>query len=593
MSFGQQWKSTQFMTNQQIADTLEQLADLLEFTGTNPFRLRAYRNAARVIEDMTESVSTLVHEGFDLTKIEGIGKSVAEKCKQLVNTGSLKQLDELLEEIPVSVLDMLRIPKLGPKKAAVLFHELGITTLEELQDACEQGRVRELEGFAAKTEQAILDGISIAAAAERRKFWSDADELVSELREHFADCKAIDQLEFAGSYRRGKETVGDLDMLVTSGDHEAVMDRFAEYPMIDSVTARGDTKMSVRLKDGFQIDLRVVPDKSFGAALQYFTGSKEHNVILRSMAKSRDLKINEWGLYKIKGQKETWIAGRTEEEIYDALDLPLFPPEIREARKEFEWAAAGELPQLIKLEDICGDLHMHTTATDGKATIEEMAAAAKKLGLKYIAITDHSKRVAMANGLDDQHLLEQWEEVDRINKRLKGITVLKGIEVDILENGDLDISDDVLAGADWVTASIHYGQTQSRAQITDRIIGAVEHPFVSAISHPTGRLLNQRPAYDVDMEAVMQAAKQHGTLLELNAHPARLDLNDVHCAMAKSMGIPVVINTDAHSPHGLQTMRYGVKQARRGGLTKKDVANARPLSQLKKLIKQTRAQTAK
>ncbi len=572
------------MTNQKIADTLEQLADLLEFTGTNPFRLRAYRNAARKISGMSESIATMVAKGEDLTGIEGIGKSTAEKCKALVNDGKLKQLDELLKEVPKTVLDMLKIPGLGPKRAAIIFNELGISNLPDLKKACEAGKIQELDGFAAKTEKTILAGIEIAAAASNRIYWSEADEIVSRLRDHLSQCKAIQQMEFAGSYRRGKETVGDLDVLVTSKDWNAVMDCFASFPEIESEIIRGGTKMSVRIGDSFQVDLRVVNDESFGAALQYFTGSKDHNVVLRGMAKDRGLKINEWGLFEVDGDDEKRIGGATEAEIYDALELPVFPPELRQARREFDLAKAGDLPELITVQDIKGDLHMHTTATDGQNSIEEMAKAAKKIGLKYIAITDHSKRVAMANGLDDDRLLEQWEEVDQVNAKLKGITILKGIEVDILEKGGLDISDEVLIQADWVTASVHYGGTQSRDKITKRIVDAIAHPFVSAISHPTGRLINQREPYDVDMQAVMEAACDHRKLLELNAHPVRLDLHAIHCAIAKDMGIQIVINTDAHSIPGLDVMKYGIKQARRAGLTKKDVANTRTWTQMKKLI---------
>ena len=572
------------MTNQKISDTLEQLADLLEFTGTNPFRLRAYRNASRKISGMTESIATMVKNGDDLTKIEGIGKSVAEKCKALVNDGKMKQLDDLLKQVPKSVLDLLKIPGLGPKRAAIIFNQLNIKTLEQLKKACQEGKIRELDGFGAKTEQTILDGIEIAAAAADRIYWSQADEIVQRLRKHLKPCKAIKQIEFAGSYRRGKETIGDIDILVTSDDWNAVMDQLASFPEIESEIIRGGTKMSVRIGSSFQVDLRVVNEESFGAALQYFTGSKEHNVILRGMAKERGLKINEWGLYEVKGDKEKWIAGRSEQEIYDALNLPVFPPELREARREFEWSESGDLPELITVEDIRGDLHMHTTATDGQNSIEEMATAAKKLGLKYIAITDHSKRVAMANGLDDDRLLKQWEEVDEVNQKLKGIKVLKGIEVDILEKGGLDISDHVLEQADWVTASLHYGGNQPRDQITKRIVESIEHPSVSAISHPTGRLINQREAYDVDVRAIMEAAKKHRKLMELNAHPIRLDLNDVHCAIAKEIGVKIVINTDAHNIPGLEMMRFGIKQARRAGLTKSDVANTRTWAQMKKLI---------
>ena len=572
------------MTNQQIADTLEKLADLLEFTGTNPFRLRAYRKAARTIRDSQESIARLVEQETELTQLDGIGKSVAEKCVVLVQTGTLPQLEELLEEIPKSVLDLLRIPKLGPKKAAALFNELGIVSLDQLQAACEAQKVRELDGFGEKTEQAILEGIEIASAAALRKYWSEADELVGLLRAHLQTCPEVGQLEFAGSYRRGKETVGDLDILVTSEEPDVVMDCLEAFPQVESIIGRGGTKLSLRIGDSFQVDLRVVPDESFGAALQYFTGSKEHNVVLRSMAKTRGLKINEWGVFRVEGDNETKVAGATESDVYAALDLPVFDPETRESRSEFDWAEQGALPQLIELRDLAGDLHMHTTASDGSASIEQMIEAARKQGLKYIAITDHSKRVTMANGLDGKRLLEQWAEVDRINAETEDFWVLKGVEVDILENGDMDIEDDVLAQADWVTASIHYGQSQPREKITERILGAIANPFVSAISHPTGRLLNQRKPYEVDMEAVMQAAKEHGKLLELNAHPARLDLHDIHCAMAKSHGIPIVINSDAHSTSGFNVLRFGVKQARRAGLTAADVANTQLWPELKAMI---------
>jgi DNA polymerase (family 10) len=390
----------------------------------------------------------------------------------------------------------------------------------------------------------------------------------------------LQQIEAAGSYRRGRETIGDLDFLVVSDNFTEVMDRLGAYQGVASVIGRGDTKMSVRLRDALQVDLRVVPAESFGAALQYFTGSKDHNVILRGRAKDRGLKVNEYGVFR--GEKS--IAGRSEEEVYAALDLPYFPPEMREARREFEWADAGKLPKLVELDDIVGDLHMHTTATDGHDSLETMVEAAKQRGLKFVAITDHSKRVTMANGLDGIRLRAQWAEIDKLNAKLKGITVLKGIEVDILEKGGLDLPDDVLKGADWIVASVHYGQNQPRDQITKRIVDAVRNPHVSAIAHPTGRLINRRKPYEVDLEAVFKACADHGKLLELNANPMRLDLDDVACAAAKSHGIPIVISTDAHSTLDLDKMRYGILQARRGGLTKADVANTRPWGQMKKLI---------
>ena len=572
------------MNNQKIAATLEQLADLLEFQGTNAFKLRAYRNSARVIRDLSEPLTAIVDDPKrKLTDLDGVGKSIAEKCTVLIETGNLPQLEKVKAEVPESVLALLRIPNLGPKKAAVLFKELGITTLEDLKSACEEGRVAALKGFAKKTEQIILDGIEIAAAANERIYWRDADELVAELRAHFEKCDAIKKMEFAGSYRRGKETIGDLDILVVSDDDAAVMDHFNDFHDVKDVLVRGETKMSVRLSTEFQIDLRVVPSESFGAALQYFTGSKEHNVKVRGLAKQMGLKVNEWGVYKT--EDDSYVCGESEEEVYAAIDLPWFPPEMRENRYEFDALESGDLPELIELSHMKGDLHMHTTYSDGRATIDEMIAAAKKLNLKFIAITDHSKRVAMANGLDEVRLLEQWSTVDEANEAAgKSFTVLKGIECDILEKGGMDLSDEVLAQADWVLGAIHYGQNQSSAEITKRLLGAIENPHVDAIAHPTGRQINKREPYEFDVQEVFAAVKEHGKFLELNAHPVRLDLNEVHCGTAKQMGIPIVINTDAHSTNGLEVMRYGILQARRAGLEKSDIVNTKTWTQIKKMI---------
>jgi DNA polymerase (family 10) len=574
------------LSNVKIAEVFDQVGDLLEFKAANPFRVRAYRNAARMIGSLTQPLHESVASGADLTEIEGIGDDLASKITELVRTGGLEMLRELLAEIPPSVMQLLRIPGVGPKKAAVLFHELGIKDLEALKQACEAGRVRGLKGFGAKTEQSILQGIAIAAQANQRMFWADADAVAQSLRAHLRHCKSIEKFEFAGSYRRGKDTIGDLDLLVVSPDVEDVMDCFGAFPGIQQVIGRGETKMSVRLESGLQIDLRVVPAESFGAALQYFTGSKEHNVVLRGMAKQAGLKINEYGVFRVHGDREEYVAGATEKEVYASLDLPVFPPELRESRHEFELAKARQLPHLIELDDIRGDLHMHTTATDGKASIEQMVEAAQQRGLSYIAITDHSQRVSMARGLTVDRVLEQWKTIDQLRKHLdESFTLLKGIECDILEKGGMDLPDEVLAEADWVLASVHYGQRQSRAEITDRILGALENPHVTAIAHPTGRLLNQREPYEVDIEAVFKSAKKHHKFLELNANPHRLDLHDLHCAMAKEYGIPIVISTDAHSVSGLDVMRCGILQARRGGLEKADVVNTRPWSEVKKLIR--------
>ncbi len=609
------------MNNRDVAAAFDEIADLLEFQNANPFRVRAYRNAARRINDLPESLTTVAADpNRDLTEIEGIGKDLAQKIAEFLDTGSIAMLEQLRDEIPGGVLAMVRIPGLGPKKAAALHKELGISSLDELRAACEANRVAELKGFGKKTQDKILAGIDLAARAQERMYWAHADEIVQELLAHMRKLKGIRQMEVAGSYRRGRETIGDIDLLVDAEDANAAMDQLGRFEELATVIGRGDTKMSVRLGRGLQIDLRVVPSKSFGAALQYFTGSKDHNVILRAMAKDRGLLVNEYGVFRVaagdspatkkQSTKSTensaktkaensdvaatgespvatageYIAGRTEEEVYAAVGLPWFPPEIREARQEFAWAEAGKLPTLIEVTDLVGDLHMHTTASDGQATLRAMAVAAIERGLKYIAITDHSPRVSMANGLNPQRLRKQWAEIDRLNGEFDDFTILKGIECDILEKGGMDLPDDVLAEADWVVASVHYGQQQSREQITERILGALENPYVSIIAHPTGRLISRREPYAVDLDQVFAAAAKHHKFMEMNANPARLDLDDVAAAAAKQLGIPIVISSDAHSTGGLDVLRYGILQARRAGLTAKDVANTRSWTAIKKML---------
>lgn len=570
------------MTNSQIASVLEQVADLLEFKGENPFRVRAYRNAARRVHDSTESVAEQVAAGVDLSKIEGIGKDLAGKITGLLQTGAIALLEELKAEIPESVLSLLRVPGLGPKRAATLFRELKVTSLDELRAACEDHRVEALKGFGAKTQETILAGLDIAAEAQQRILWADADDHAQALLSHFAALGAIVQrIEIAGSYRRRRETVGDLDVLVVAQDVTAVMNRLAAYPVVSEVLARGETKMSVRLVGLLQVDLRVVAAESFGAAIQYFTGSQAHNIVVRGLAKDRKLKINEYGVFD--GQRQ--VAGASEEEVYGALGLPCFPPELREGRWEFDWARAGELPRLIEVGDLQGDLHAHTTWTDGQSSLSEMAEAAWQRGLTYLAITDHSKRAAMVGGLTADRLRQQWDEIDAWNAQHQEFTLLKGVEVDILERGGLDLEDDVLAEADWVVASLHFGQSQPIEQITRRVIEAIENPHVSVIAHPTGRLLMRRKPYEIDLEAVFAAAVKHRKCLELNAHPSRLDLDDLASGRARVLGIPIVISTDAHSIDGLAALRYGVQQARRGGLTARDVANTRPWPQLKQWLR--------
>ena len=580
----QQGRRNKVITNVEIAEVFEEMADLLELSGENAFRIRAYRNGAKAIRDHSESIAKLVGSSIDLTSIEGIGSTLADKSKVLIQTGHLPQLEKLRQEVPPTLRNIMQVPGMGAKKAMKLFQELAVVDLPGLRAACEAGLVASLKGFGIKTQNSILQNMQIAEKASLRLSIDQADYLVNRIRSHMLQCTAVERLDFAGSYRRGKETVGDLDMLIVSNDAHAVMDCFAAFGSIQEVLQRGDTKMSVRVTDSFQVDLRVVAAESWGAALQYFTGSKEHNVRVRGLAKSKGMKINEYGVYDVSDDSKM-LAGADERDVYALIGLPWVPPEMREDRGEFESQHQARFDHLVQLTDIRGDLHMHTTATDGENSIEEMAAAAKQRGLEYIAITDHSKRVSMARGLDETRLLQQWKAIDAINQASDGsFWILKGIECDILENGAMDLSDDCLAQADWVTASIHYGQKQPREQITQRILGAIENPNVHAISHPTGRLIGRREAYDVDVAAMIDAAKLHKKFLELNAHPARLDLNDINTIAAIQAGVTIAINTDAHSISNLDLMKFGVTQARRAGVVASNVLNTLPLEAIKRRL---------
>jgi DNA polymerase (family X) len=570
------------MDNGSIADVFDEMAELLELRGENQFRVRAYRNGAKAIRDLSEQVADILQDPTrELTSFPGIGDTLAEKCKVMIAQNKLPQLEELRAQTPSVLVKMTRIPGVGAKKAMILQKELGIQSLEDLRQACVDEKVRGLKGFGAKTEQAILAGLDIAESAALRLRIDQAEHLVNRLRTHLKTCTAVSKLEFAGSYRRGRETVGDIDILIVSQDVDAVMDHFQQFPALTSVIARGETKMSIRVDDQFQVDLRVVPEASFGAALQYFTGSKEHNVAIRSRARKLGMTVNEYGVAKLDAPDQL-LGGKTEEELYGLLGLAWIAPELREGRHEIAWADAnGKFPNLVELKDIVGDLHMHTTDSDGANSLAEMAAAAADRKLAYIAVTDHSKRVSMARGLDADRLLAQWQAIDRFNAQGNSpVRVLKGIECDILESGPMDLPDEVLAQADWVIGSVHYGQKQSREQITARIVGALSNPHVDVIAHPTGRLLGSRPPYDVDIQAVFQAAAEHRKFLELNASPYRLDLSESHLMAASAMGIPIVINTDAHSIDGLDVMRFGITQARRAGLTTDKIANTWPLEKL-------------
>lgn len=569
------------MVNDEIANAFDEIGDLLELQGANTFRVRAYRNAARTLRDLSGSVADLAADpDYDLDELPGIGKDLSAKIRTLVTTGSIPQLEELRAAVPTGVAEMLRIPGLGPKKAAALFQDLGIDSLAALKEAAQEGRIAGLKGFGKKTEQAILENIDQAATAGTRTLLAVAAESVEPILQHLRKAPAAIRVESAGSYRRRRESVGDLDVIASARDANAVMDALAGHELIRAVLSRGPTKMRVRLRTGLELDLRVLDDESFGAGLVYFTGSKDHNIVLRRRGQQRGLKVNEYGVYR----GEELVAGRTEEEVYAALDLPWIPPELREDRGEFELAEAGTLPNLVSLKDIRGDLHMHTTASDGAASIEEMALAAKALGRKYIAITDHSKRVSMARGLDASRLRAHWQEIDRVRKKVDGIEILKGVECDILEDATMDLSEDVLAEADWVIGVLHYGLKQPRAQIMKRLLAAVSHPYVDAIGHPSGRLIDRRQGADIDYTAFFQAAAEHGVLLEINANPQRLDLDDVQARAAKAHGLKIVIDTDAHSTQGLEMIPFGINQARRAGLEAKDVANTRTLKQFRELL---------
>ena len=564
------------ITNEDIKQVFEQIADILEIKGDNPYRIRAYRNAARIVGGLSQDLAELVRAGEDLTKLPGIGEGLAKKIKEIVETGSLGYLERIKKDVPPGLLDMLKIPGLGPKRVKALYDKLGISTLDELKKAAQEGKIRMLEGFGERTEQKILAEIERLTLEEKRYNIATAEQIAGHLVAYLKESGGIERIEVAGSFRRRKETVGDLDILVVSAEPEKVMHNFINYEDVEEVLAEGLKKSSVILRSGIQVDLRVVPEDSYGAALQYFTGSKAHNIAVRKLAQKKGLKINEYGVFR--GEEK--LAGATEEEVYAQVGLVWIPPELREDRGEIEAAMEGKLPNLIQLSDIRGDLHAHTKWTDGHNTIEEMALAAKKLGYEYIAITDHSKHTAVAGGMDVEQVERQIEEIRQINQKIDGITILAGIEVDILEDGSLDLPDELLEKLDVVVAAVHYKFNLPRELQTRRIIRAMENPNVDIIAHPTGRLIGEREPYDVDMEEIIRAAAKTGTVLEVNANPCRLDLNDIHCKFAKEVGAKIAISTDAHTVDTLHNMRFGVGQARRGWIEPEDVINTLPLNKL-------------
>jgi DNA polymerase (family 10) len=573
------------MQNADIARLLGDVADLLEISAGNPFKVRAYRNAARTVADHPDPIAELVSGGaFDLTDLPGIGGGIAKEITALVATGSLPQRQQLVASIPPGLLDLLRLPGLGPKRVKLFYDQLHVNSVADLKSALDAGTIAALPGFGPKLLDKIREGVAGAGdgGGPRRIVLHEAEPYARALVEYLKAGGGVDAIEVAGSFRRRRETIGDLDIVVSCANPPAMIARFGKFGDVTHVASQGDTRSTVRLSGGLQVDLRVIEPACFGAALQYFTGSQAHNIELRKIAQAKKLKLNEYGLYR--GTKR--IAGRTEPEVYEALGLEWIPPELREGRNEIALARDHALPALVTLEEIRGDLQMHTDASDGKATLLEMAEGAQALGYAYIAITDHSKRMSMA-GLQVSELRAQWKEIDRLNGQLRGLRVLKSVEMDILESGKLDVPDDVLADADYVVATIHYGLKQSERQLTDRLLRAIDNPWVDAIGHPTGRIVPVRPSYPLDFDVVAKAAANAKCLLEINGSE-RMDLPDTLAAAAKAHGARFVLSTDAHNQRELGFMRFAVAVARRAGLTAADVLNTRPTAEFLKGLRRRR-----
>jgi DNA polymerase (family 10) len=571
--------------NADIARIFRQVADLLEIEGGNPFRIRAYRNAARTIKDQTQSVASMLDENRDLTELPGIGDDLAGKIAEIVETGHLRILKEMEKTTPENLTDLLQISGLGPKRVAALHEKLGIDNLQDLGEAARKKKIRSLKGFGKKLEQNILKEIERRTTDGARTRLAEAEQIATPLRAYLGQVEGVKRVVVAGSFRRRRETVGDLDILATCKKGSPVMDRFTAYEDVAEVLSKGKTRSSIRLRGGLQVDLRVVPEASYGAALYYFTGSRDHNIAVRRIAAKNDLKINEYGVFRDDAEDKERIAGAGEEEVFATVELPFIEPELRENRGEIEAALEGSLPRLIVTDDIRGDLHAHTEATDGRSSLTDMVEAARSLGYSYLGITEHSQAVTVAGGLDRRRLEEQIEEIDQLTDRYSGFRIFKGIEVDILEDGSLDLPDAVLKKLDFTVGAVHSRFDLSSAKQTERIIRAMDNRHFNILAHPSGRLINQREPYAVDMEKIMRAALERGCFLELNAQPDRLDLNDHHCRMAKEMGLKLAICTDAHHVGGLKNMRYGIYQARRGWLSRDDVINTRKVADLQKLLK--------
>lgn len=569
------------ITNAKIAAIFNEMADLLDIEGANPFRVRAYRTAARVISSLTENLTDMVKEHKKLTELPGIGTAIAEKIETIIEKGYLPQLQEEEKHLPRVLPELLKIPGLGPKKVQILFEQLHIQSIDDLKKSLDQHKIQELRGFGEKTALLIQAGLKSFYEKPKRYLLSEANKILQPLLAYLETSPDIKKIEVAGSYRRSKDTVGDLDILVIGRKGTAIISYFTQYDEVQEIVSKGTTRCTIKLSSGIQVDLRVVPQASYGAALYYFTGSKAHTIAVRAVAVKKKLKINEYGVFK--GKK--CIAGKTEAQVFKSVGLPFIPPELRENNGEIAAALKHQLPKLIELKDIRGDLHCHTNATDSRYTMEAMADAAQKKGHEYLAITDHSQRLAMTKGLDKQRLLQQIKLIDKLNGRFKNFRILKGIEVDILEDGTLDLPNDALKELDVRVCSIHSKFNLPKNKQTERILRAMDNPYFNVLAHPTGRLINLREPYQIDLLRIMEAAKERHCFLEINSQPERLDLVDIYCRMAKNLSVKMVISTDAHHIGDLNYLQFGIGQARRGWLEPCDVINTYHLTDLIKILK--------
>jgi len=566
--------------NAEIAEFFKKVADLLEIDGANPFRVRAYRTAVRTISSLGHEISELIAHK-DLTNLPGIGKELATKIKEIVATGRLSKLEELEKRIPPELHQVLKLPGLGPKKVKVLYDQLNIRSLPELEKAARREKIRSLAGFGKKSEERILEEIEQRGQGKERIQWIVGEKVAASFIEYLTAQPSVKQIDMAGSFRRRQETIGDLDILVSCDTPAQIMALFIRHEDVQRVIAQGNTKSSVILRGGMQVDLRVIDSQSYGAALHYFTGSQLHNITLRRLARQMGLKINEYGVFK----EEQRIAGQTEADVFAALKLPFIEPELREDRGEIQAARQGRLPELVTQDDIRGDLHCHTDETDGHHSVEEFARAAAQMGYEYIGITNHSQHLRIARGLDPEGVKNLIKKIERLNQKLDDIVIFKSMEVDILKDGTLDLPDSILKELDFTICSVHSDFRLPRQTQTERLIRAMDNPYFTILGHPSGRLINQRAAYAVDLQRLIAAAAERGCIMELNANPDRLDLDDVHCKIAKEFGVQVAISTDAHWLGHLSYMRLGVNQARRGWLEAKDVLNTRGVEELRKYFR--------